>query len=963
MQKNTTLFFFLFLMCATSVVWGKTITVDQAREVAQNFFKTTVTTRGTFSMKLVHQPVQSRAGIDAQYYVFAPEAGKGFVIVSGDDALTPVIGYSPVSIFDGSQMPDGLQAWLAEYIRYVDDVRAGKAVAYRHELQTSQTRTNMAVEPFVDTRWDQGAPYNDQCPLVGGVRSPSGCTATAMAQAMKYYNWPEQAEGTAIFQGGTINLSGNTYDWDNMINDYQAVTYTQLQGAAVAKLMSDCGRAIDSRYGAYSTGALVENVAKSLVANFKYSPEVRCIDRYNYTTTEWIGLVRENLLLKQPVVYAGFSTVDGHAFICDGIDENNMLHMNWGWSGYCDGYFEVNNLVPDGTGIGGGAGYYYLNQKMVINIRPKKENETAPLPGMVVEKLDISGESTKAISVTTTDVLFNLKVSMWNVSGVVLNGSVALGVQEVDGSWRTVGELLPIANLDSNRGWRDYSWNLSINLKSGSENYFPVGTYKLKFVFKHKDGDKYVPLDNYWGAANNLELLITEKQATLRAVSPAEVELVSATLSNTKLYPGENGSFILKFKNTGDQSFVTNIYPTVVPKGFTGDITKSIVEESAFTFSSYDHSEMECAFSLTFKYPGEYEVHYLSSLNGITFEPISDKVTTVMVSELSAIPVPYMTQNLQTYDVSQGSAMSIYMYLKSVSSTFAGYRGSLAFCAVKGDDASGAELVLSQIEVTLDATERGYSYQSSDFTAQLRPGAYTLYLKYLDGGEWKKIDGKGNSASFSVTSPEWPVPFIVSDISINGGKPIEQGATFKVKFMADCTSDYIGRIWGFTNIANNGSTVAVVKGDYQNVSLTAGNPQEVELTCVCQEDAPLGTYMLSVAYTNEKDDGYGYYISRGLAAQLSTAVFTVTKYTGIENDTAASADCYVISQPNCFLLKGIQENARVQVNAMNGTVLYKGIAKDEELSITMNSPVGVYLIIVENPNGKVRTMKAVLKSR
>jgi hypothetical protein len=219
-----------------------------------------------------------------------------------------------------------------------------------------------AVSPLVQTKWDQSPYYNNLCPYDNskGERTVTGCVATAMAQVMNYWEYPKKGTGFHSYNHskyGTLNANfgSTTYDWANMPNELTSSSST-VQKNAVATLMYHCGVSVDMDYNVSSEGGSGAYVISSrspvthcteyaLKTYFGYKTSIQGVQKADYTTTNWKNLLKAELDASRPIVYAGFGD-GGHCFVCDGYDNNDYFHFNWGWGGLYDGYFALNALIP-----------------------------------------------------------------------------------------------------------------------------------------------------------------------------------------------------------------------------------------------------------------------------------------------------------------------------------------------------------------------------------------------------------------------------------------------------------------------------------------------------------------------------------------------------------------------------------------------------------------------------------------
>ncbi|MBP3763218.1 MAG: C10 family peptidase [Bacteroidales bacterium] len=326
-------------------------------------------------------------------YIFAGQ-GTGFVVVAGDDCVQPVLAYAFDAPLPEAPHP-GLRHWLNGYeVQIAEAVAAGYTPSAAVEEQWEQVTgeadeadTLILVAPMLTTRWDQGAPFNNLCPYDTPQRQRTvvGCAATAMAQVMKYWNYPAYGTGSHSYEHssyGTLSadFAGTTYHWDLMVDDATMFPSTA-QRNALATLSYHCGVAIEMDYG-LSSGAWVLSfssytpcVHNALVNNFKYSEELTSRARHYVSDDDWFSFVDAEMEARRPMVYVGYDESGGHAFVLDGADSQKRYHFNWGWSGYGDGFYALNNLAPGNTGGAGGNATYTFNQDQgaLFNIKPAME--------------------------------------------------------------------------------------------------------------------------------------------------------------------------------------------------------------------------------------------------------------------------------------------------------------------------------------------------------------------------------------------------------------------------------------------------------------------------------------------------------------------------------------------------------------------------------------------------------------
>lgn len=303
--------------------------------------------------------------------VYLFDSKDGFVITPADDAFPALLGYGDSQMYDSSgKLPTGFREWLQYMSQRISEAAVGDG-----EI-TVCSSVGEAIAPLCMTSWGQSEPFNLECPEYDGERCLSGCVATAMAQVMKYHNWPKQGKGELTYRAGKIgadiytDFSQYALDWENMLDDYSASSATEQQRQAVAHLLRGVGGSVRMNYFPTASGADINDAAQALLKYWDYSDDIRYMRRGWFTLRDWSQLLYDALKNYGPILYGGFSVSSAHAFVCDGYDGEGLFHFNWGWDGKADGYFAIdflNPVVEDeswGTGYNGG-------QSALLNIHPR----------------------------------------------------------------------------------------------------------------------------------------------------------------------------------------------------------------------------------------------------------------------------------------------------------------------------------------------------------------------------------------------------------------------------------------------------------------------------------------------------------------------------------------------------------------------------------------------------------------
>lgn len=339
----------LVWIVGTMTMLAGPVSEQRAREVAKGFMLSHMNSL-TRSERI--EPERAITGVvdteDAGVYVFNSESG--FVIVSGDDSTVPVLGYSNEGPYVAENVPTDLKAMLKAYDYAVKNV-----------TRASNVSVHDAVYPLIRSKWNQGNPFNQQCPLdeEKGELSVTGCAATAMAQVLNYHQYPAG------------------YDWNNMKAIYTGKEDdTDKSAQAVAELMADCGEALFMEYSAEASNAYNFMITEALRINFNYDFSLDYIERSCFSAKAWDEIIYNELNMGRPVIYTGQSVSGGnqggHAFVIDGYDGNGYYHVNWGWGGFSDGYYLISILNPNVQGTGGNAGSsgYSFSQAAIIGVKP-----------------------------------------------------------------------------------------------------------------------------------------------------------------------------------------------------------------------------------------------------------------------------------------------------------------------------------------------------------------------------------------------------------------------------------------------------------------------------------------------------------------------------------------------------------------------------------------------------------------
>ena len=381
------------VMCLPIVSGARGRDLESARGIAYDFMNSRVVTKSseaTLNMVYDGQGSSVTRSVSQMpaYYVFDNETGPGFVIVSGDDAVQPILGYSDVSDFRVDGMPSNLRWWLEIMKSQINSVRSSGTA-------TSDRRTSPGTpEVLYETaKWDQWEPFSSYCPsmMYNGQEyvSVTGCGPTAMAIVLRSKQYPSRGSGATDeyvtpTNGMTVpsRTLGEEYDWDNMpLTSPYYHDWTDEQCDQVARLMADIGAAAKVDYGIANgndSGTSIYNtdVVPALTKYFGFDKSAYIQERGYLSDREWYSALKNEISINGPMIYRGQSSEGGHMFVLDGYDSNDYFHVNWGWSGSGDGYYSLSAMNPGDQGAGSFDGGYNQLQAAVFNLIPDEGGET-----------------------------------------------------------------------------------------------------------------------------------------------------------------------------------------------------------------------------------------------------------------------------------------------------------------------------------------------------------------------------------------------------------------------------------------------------------------------------------------------------------------------------------------------------------------------------------------------------------
>lgn len=464
----------LLLALGYSPLQAKRITQWQAQQQAYSFWGKQMPQKARAKSRTATTASRSDA-----YYVFNNDAG-GFVIIAGDDAVTPVLGYTSTGSFDAENLPDGLKDLLKSYERQI------AALGDNYVANQTATRAAFTGENLLKTaEWNQMAPFNKYTPN----NYVTGCVATAGAIVMKHHGYPAKGTGSHTYTWNEQTLTanfGHDYDWANMPAKYDGTNDAAFDG--VARLMADLGVAVEMQYNKDGSGAYIGNLVTALQKYYGYSKLSHLMAIEDVGAEAWNGRLREEINANRPVLYAASDPAGGgHAFVIDGYKDESFS-VNWGWGGYCNGFYQIGVLNPESAGKPTGD-KYNVGQSAVFGLQPSDGTEKVSSMGFLT---NVGG--LKMLNMNITDVkkgqngvIFCAPIG--NTGDQPYTGEVAVALMNAKGEMREIvsSSSQTFNNLSSGSYYPSLSFNFVSTVDAEPGDY-------LTIVAKEKGSSEYIEL-------------------------------------------------------------------------------------------------------------------------------------------------------------------------------------------------------------------------------------------------------------------------------------------------------------------------------------------------------------------------------------------------------------------------------------------------------------------------------------
>lgn len=890
MMKRIFLCFCFLALATTMFADDHRVSLSQAQTEAKAFMQSLGV---TFRAKA---PRRSAVKVDADtvyapYYIVPGQ--QGFVVVSGDRRIAPILGYATRGTISPDSLPCNVRAWLDGYTESLRSLDASPALRTPVALRTFYSPSHSvatgrgpggealrgpggeAVSPLLHTAWSQTAPFNDQAPMYNGQHCVAGCVATAMAQLIAYHQSPSTIKAIPAYTSnsrvGTLDaLPATTLDW-TAINAGSGEAYN----TEVAKLTRYCGQAVRMDYGT-SSGAYSELVASSLVNYFGY-PDQLCIARRQwYSVAEWDSLLITELAAHRPLYYTASSKTESHAFIIDGYDGNGLYHVNWGWGGYCDGYFRISVLAPhDPSGLasspqsdGFASRQWALTLAAPTTIAPPAPSVSCTALSVNGNKVTMTLANLRRSDITVVPALTEIDyhgdfeiadtAAMVQLPGIDLGGSIhPVTVAPIDlshtlqgkcrlwpvyrvgnGDWQRCGNEnyyieVVVANDGSMTFTRHPAPNLSASLKT--KGSLTLGSSATVDATVSNRGDEYSGmLYGFLGTGGALENKLSTTVAipasgsehVLMSFFPPEAGTYRALLSTDASHSNVIGetSFTITSTQTQPEALRLDDAGVVVSSGYaavTFKLTNGSTELYGRPLHIVLHNRETGVDTRTY------------DITGVCLQPGASRTWTISFTGLP-------DDGVYTFDI------YAYTYASGTNQTLV---GSVEVNMPKAN--------VNRNRLVLTATAGGYiSYLSSNITdgsrtfdvAQGNNVKLTIHANDDSKLQAVTLDDTDITSQLSATGT-YTLTSIAADHTVKASFIPKPTYTVALSAMGNGTMG-----WGTTTLRDDSTTATIVDGNRLALSLTPDRGYELQQLLVngkdCAPDVYNGSYVINAVSSN-----------------------------------------------------------------------------------------------------------------
>ncbi len=614
-MKNifTTVLAYLFVCCGA---FAAPVDKASALKLAGEFFAKHPAMKGSSSLKVAYKSARHSAGATESNLLYVVNRGEdnGYVIVSGDDRVMPILAFADNGTLAEDRMMQnpGVKWMIEEYERQISwaiehmadrpaKMTARKTSAYEIEINPLLEYDNDRVTRLPQAiSWGQDWPFNAYAPSIRytngtTAKTVAGCVATGIATVMRWHKWPNKAVGSTTYNWNgnamSLNWDGNgsenaAYDWSNMpaavtsggVNRATGRRCTDVEADNIGRLLRDVGYAVRMGYGTASQGGSGTQVSywpAPAVRNFGYRDGVRMLYRANYTTANWLREVRAEMNDNGPVIYAGFTPqlTGGHCFVLDGWATNGYVHVDWGWNRMENGWYLLDVLEPGQQGIGGHNAGYSRSQQMVRNFIPERPVNPDPQPQPAVE----NGSNLYISSAVSNQQVYlenaqSIKVRLGNRNTqAAYNGQLALAIYKAG---ETNASIIATVNAQIAANTASKEITFTANLAERT-----AGTYNL--VVAYPNGNNYQVINSVAGS-----IILSERPAPQPDPVVAGYQLYVTNTTNVTTTVATSTKVSVSVRNAGNVDYSDNLYLYALPSTTTSLSNATVISSGKGTVAA-----------------------------------------------------------------------------------------------------------------------------------------------------------------------------------------------------------------------------------------------------------------------------------------------------------------------------------------------------------------------------------------
>lgn len=782
---NRILLLLFVLLTFSGPSFAEKISKAQAQKIAQGYLAKSKNQSNKLRLASVPRKWSTKAMGEEQFapfYVYNNGNNNGFVIVSGNDALGTILAYSHVGTFKIENAPSNLCAMMDLYAKAVEAVE--KAANTKLQKRDTQPGT-VIVEPLLgDANWGQGFPYNNAMPTYLDDKRKEipyyvGCVATAMAQIMRYHQYPIQGTGQKTYLSNigkqlTADFGNTTYDWSNMPAHIDQNNPTPKQIEEVSRLSYQAAVSVSMQFAKNGSGTYNQLAADALQKYFGYDSSMLYRMRDYYPTQEWMALIRSELNAHRPILY-GASNEDGqggHTFVFDGYDDQDFVHINWGWFGTSNGYFNINALNPYELGIGANGGGYNLHQDMITGIQPKKNDSSVGEFAIYnVARTTVNyWEDLNSITVSGYPINHSPESFRGNILAVLTDnhdailttlGSISLtleGITVNNSSLKIDSKMLSVKNCQTQvpgvKDGNDYRIKLAYQVNSNSPIYLLRQTYGLPdYGIATVSGEKIIA--------------VTQHIPTPKAALLDKIQTIGKVFAKGKAH------FTLNIDNQSDKYILKNVS---IRATNIEDPTKVFLLKEAINDKNqiYDHSQKVIEINVDLPLEMEAGTYTLKAFEAtkkgdfdeIFFDDSKVGESKLVVQAAATEPVLMQIANFgwlgvesREMKVKRGESLFIYQPLRND-----GIAGNVQLITRLQQVNNPTTIInFHSIDTSIDG---GAKYEAKYINRlDIDPGQYRVLTYYKVNGVEHPIEGTFEECIITVDANE-DLPFDVTELTV-----------------------------------------------------------------------------------------------------------------------------------------------------------------------------------------------------